>query len=879
MKKHIFSYLIYSLLFSLIAIIVAFLMGFAPFGKETMLTVDLGQQYIDFFSLFKEALTKDPGLIIYSFQKSIGGEMIGLWAYYLLSPFNLILLFFNESNFDSAVTLISYLKLLSAGLTMMYFIDHKYKLNQPMLIVFSLSYSLMSYSIVFLLNIMWLDALIMLPLISLGLDYLLRGRSPLIYTISLGLMLIFNYYVAYMICIFLSFYSFFNYLEIHQKFDLKSLLKSYGRFLIYSILGVLLAGITLFPTFASLLSSKATHTLSELDWDLVYTLGQSTSKLFIGSFNFDELSSGSPNFYVGLVALILIIFYFFNRRIHWQEKIVAGLIFGVYLISFRYDLLNIIWHGGQFPIWYEYRFSFTLSFFILILAIRAIQYRPKTYPTSFYFANFLLILAAFIYYYGQLDNYPFLSMTKLLVSLAFILAYLIIFKLFDLNIKYSQWLLLAIVAVELLTNTSLILNEFSYVDQSKFRDYTSLLSQATQPLQSSNQDFYRIHKNYMRTKNEAMYSHYTGLDHFGSTIDANLPELFGYLGQPDGNGFVAYTNGTLFTDDFFAIRYLLGVQDDPSPKLKESQYNLYPEALDLDQTYYPMVQSNERYTVRENKTAFGLGMEVTNQVLEAEFLKNNPIYNQNLLLNLLDLNQSYPDFFVEKEFTDISYHNVTVSDRGDGDYFTYQNDNKKDNYIQYDFQPDSDNPYYFTLPSQYTHDKVDLELNGDRYRFYTPYRRRQITNAAYLAQNQPQSFTISLKENSMKANLPALYEFNLDDYQDLKENHQTNNLVVTHHSSTTIAGRIKIESDSNYMLVSLPYDKNWQATVDGQTSEVIPVLNHTLMAIKVPQGDHQIELKYRPKSILIGLGLSLTGLIGVLLGQFITNKHSKKLVN
>ena len=142
-----------------------------------MLTVDLGQQYIDFFSQFKDTLLNHPTKFFYSFEKGFGGEMVGLWAYYLMSPFNLILLFFNEGNFDIAVTLLTYLKLLSASLTFMLFSRHVYKLETPISISFSLAYALMSYVIVYLLNIMWLDGLVFLPLIALGLHTIVEKRD------------------------------------------------------------------------------------------------------------------------------------------------------------------------------------------------------------------------------------------------------------------------------------------------------------------------------------------------------------------------------------------------------------------------------------------------------------------------------------------------------------------------------------------------------------------------------------------------------------------------------------------------------------------------------------------------------------------------------
>ncbi|MCT0222271.1 hypothetical protein EFM32_11695, partial [Lactiplantibacillus plantarum] len=53
----------------------------APFGSSSLLTVDLGQQYVDLFSYFRHTLLHDPSAFFYSFSKTIGGEMVGVWAY------------------------------------------------------------------------------------------------------------------------------------------------------------------------------------------------------------------------------------------------------------------------------------------------------------------------------------------------------------------------------------------------------------------------------------------------------------------------------------------------------------------------------------------------------------------------------------------------------------------------------------------------------------------------------------------------------------------------------------------------------------------------------------------------------------------------------
>lgn len=67
--------------------------GFAPFGSSSLLTVDMGQQYVAFYEYFRQTILGHPGQLFYSFSNGLGSDMFGTWAYYLLSPTNLILLF------------------------------------------------------------------------------------------------------------------------------------------------------------------------------------------------------------------------------------------------------------------------------------------------------------------------------------------------------------------------------------------------------------------------------------------------------------------------------------------------------------------------------------------------------------------------------------------------------------------------------------------------------------------------------------------------------------------------------------------------------------------------------------------------------------------
>ncbi len=56
-----------------------------PFGNGSLLTVDLGQQYIDFYAYFRQTVFGHPGQLFYAWNNALGGDAFGTWAYYLLS--------------------------------------------------------------------------------------------------------------------------------------------------------------------------------------------------------------------------------------------------------------------------------------------------------------------------------------------------------------------------------------------------------------------------------------------------------------------------------------------------------------------------------------------------------------------------------------------------------------------------------------------------------------------------------------------------------------------------------------------------------------------------------------------------------------------------
>lgn len=160
------------------------------------MSIDLGQQYVDFFAYFRDTLLHHPENLFYTFQKSIGGEMLSVWAYYLLSPFNVILLILPKSTITFGIFLITVLKYATAALTFSWFFQKQYHEHSIFGVVLAVTYALMGWMVANQLNILWTDVLWVLPLVVRGIFNIFEGRGWRLYTLSFALALLMNFYMA-----------------------------------------------------------------------------------------------------------------------------------------------------------------------------------------------------------------------------------------------------------------------------------------------------------------------------------------------------------------------------------------------------------------------------------------------------------------------------------------------------------------------------------------------------------------------------------------------------------------------------------------------------------------------------------------------------------
>ncbi|MBQ4068263.1 MAG: YfhO family protein [Lachnospiraceae bacterium] len=326
------TYLIAFFLPVLVYVITLAVNNSVPFGRNWLSGADFDSQYVAFYAELIRKINSGESLL-YTFNAGMGTNFVALAAYYLISPLNVLLCLFKPHQADVAVITLIIIKVGFCGLNAYIYLKNKY--NSRYAIVFSSVYALSMYFIVKGYNIMWLDSVALFPLVILGLEKLYKEKKVVLYTVSLGLAILCNYYIGYMICLFCVMY-FIYLLTCEKRYEI--IWKSVGRFALYSLLAGCMAMIIIIPELYALSDSFTVQ--SEVLSDKL--MGFHWYRMITGMLFGDKIGTVT---YCTLGIFILSIVYIGTKSIPLRQRIGKAVLCVVLLLSFWLKPLDIIWNG------------------------------------------------------------------------------------------------------------------------------------------------------------------------------------------------------------------------------------------------------------------------------------------------------------------------------------------------------------------------------------------------------------------------------------------------------------------------------------------------------------------------------------------------------
>lgn len=847
-KSYWHIFLAFALPFCLLGLVYASY-GVYPFGNNSVLVLDLNGQYVSYFEAFRDALLAGKSLL-YSHSRSLSGEMLGIVAYYLASPFALLVVLFPKDHITEALFLMTLLKIACSGLTVAIYLHHK-KTNQFVTVVLSICYALMAYSVVQVMNLMWMDAVLALPLLILGVERLTDQGKYGLFTVMLMYLFLTNYYIAYMIGI-LTFLYFVYYCHVQDNWKRTPIYLFFRQ----TIIAVLCMSWLLLPTIYSLTLGKSNFTSPNYDLYSKFGFLEFLAKFLPSSYDSVNIE-GLPFVYGGMALLIVVPLYFLNQKIRFREKLYSFAMLVILVLCMNISIVDLFLHGLQNPNWLNYRYAFFVTFYLLTLGARALRaYEGITRKMVLQVAGGIAVFVILI----QAQEYAFIgNETSIWLALACLFLYTIFYLLMSEQRKYQalKWVMLLLVCSELMINAMTALQSLDReVVYSTRESYIPYLKEIRLPLSKLNYDdpgLYRIEKTFHRTVNDPMSLGMRGLSHSTSTLHAKAITFLKRMGFSARDHWTKYLGATPISDSLLGVRYVLS-KEEPIP-------------------YYDLSFRLESISAYHNPYAMALGFAASKDVMDVNMTAKNPLELQNAMLSgLLGIN--YTEFFVEVPVKDLVLDNVVHSTIAG--HHSYKAINSSEN-AQLEFiLPSTENmPIYAYFPSSYERE-VNLWLDHAWLDTYFGNESYRVMKLMGTGQDLSLIMTITQNEVYLKEDTPYFYQLDWPAFIQAMETLQAGNWELQDYTESSMKGTVYAKEDGIFF-TTLPYEKGWTIKVDGKKVPYYEAAE-ALIAFDLPAGEHQITMQFVPYGMKLGLGLGAVGFILWIVLHRLEQKQKNKLI-
>lgn len=552
--RHLFVVLSFIIPF-LIMLIVFIKAGMHPAGDNQILVIDCWHQYFPFISEMQDKL-QNGGSLLYSLRSGWGQNFLGIMSYYTASPLNFLALLIPEAYIRDFLALFVCIKIGCAGLFMGMFLKNVFKRNDFSIVLFSIPYALCAYLMGYYWNIMWLDTVALMPLVALGVHYLIKDGKFKLYTISLAVAFFSNFYIGFFLCIFIAL--FFIAEVICSKYGIKTILKRLWQVLLFSVIGLALTAILILPAYLAL---RATYSGGNSSFPSQINFYKDFRDVLANLLAFRTPSNieGLPNLYCSLLAVIMIGVHALSKKIPIREKIVVLVFLTFLVVSCNNNILDFIWHGFHFTNQIPFRFSFIFAFVLIIVAYRAFTQLENI--SWIHIAGAIAAAAGIIvigYFSKDVEkNVLINNISWALVYLTLITVLLIKFKF--INTKTISILMIIPMVVETYACASKGVDKVGSSSYSTYYASNDEVQELLLKTKPANDDFYRTEMSKWYTINDPCLYRYYGVSQFSSMSDvsvSNYMENIGIVSQPGGNRYY-YGATNPFTNALLNLKYVI----------------------------------------------------------------------------------------------------------------------------------------------------------------------------------------------------------------------------------------------------------------------------------------------------------------------------------
>lgn len=826
-----------------------------PFGKNALNWGDMSQQNLPVLIQFRDVLLGKQGSF-FSMVNAGGMDYSGIFLFLASSPFSLLAAFISKSNLVFYINIMILLKLMTCSLTASIFFKRFFdKLTPLQNIALSVAYALCGYSMMFYQLHTWLDVMYMFPLLLIAMDKLINEFKIYPYVITLSFMILFQFYLGYMLALFIIFFFLLYILFFHNENKKKAIL----FFGIGTILALMITSPVLFTALEQFLKSARGVNILE--------------NLVCGDF-FTHFPTTIP-FLLATSLIIIAIPFMYILKINKNKNVrFIYVIFVLMVIPVIIEPVNKIWHTGSyqaFPVRYGYiTVLIGLSLFAAIITemnkqCDNAQPKERAIPKI---VSVMIILMFYIFIKrfvpANADNLNSYSTTLWgsdksftsiciysLVAIIVISILLVQFKFKRIGKQVFSFVLCLFVVAEGLFNTSVYLG-FGARDTKSYHEIMSLKDKI------DDDSAYRLktYKKYFDV-NLIGAMGYNSLAHYTSLIDENYIYAMKKFGYSSYWMEVNSNDSTVLSDAFMGNKYTL--------------YNFYDYDMKKD-----IVYNDDIFYICKNEFNMSLGNVISKDRIMS--VKDIPEMDRISFQNLLYKTLTGLNDDIVTRYNPLSTNNVNLSSTSDRTVYEKLNDDA--GIITYEIYVEGRQNLYFDCFDKLTtnltepiNDSFNIYIDNVSAAISFPNKRQNGIVDLGVFEDEIVSVTVKVLKSG-SANSFGVFGIDLDKLATGINSVKPADVKV---KGDLITVNATADNNDQMLLLSIPYSRGFNVYVNDKKVDAERVLD-TFMAIPLEKGKNEIRMTYRSYGLLPGLVIAAIGVILLIFISVIIKKYKKILI-
>ena len=854
----------------LILLISYFIFGVFPFGDNSVLSLDLNGQYVYYYDYMYDVFAGKES-VFYSWSRNLSGEFMGIIGYYLGSPFNLLVWIWPRECITEGLLTMMVTKVGAIGLCAAIYLSRGKGMGRLTTVIFASCYALSAYTLEQTMNPMWLDGVMILPIVVYGVEKLIDNGKFIMLTVSLTYAFVTCFYIGYMIGIFSAIYFFYYTCVSHRKKLYRVFIQRGLMFTGVAVVSVMMSAFMLLPVYHSLSYGKFDFADNVTEAKAITTnfhFIEILDKMFPGTYDTCRMS-GLPFVYCGTIVLIMLPLYFFSKKIRGRDRIAGAVLISILCVSMYVQQIDMLWHGGQLPNWLPYRYSFMLSFIMVSFAAKAFDSIAEIPKKRI--AAVALILFAVLLMIENADNYLEDISRDTMDGLTVVLPAMFVLLLVSaalvqlkdkLGIKKGWTVLFCfIIAAEGFYNTISQLfrqdADIVYSTRPSYNDVIQPAREVVRGIKEEDDGFYRIEKTFFRTVNDPMALNMYAISHSSSMLNAKPIKLLEDLGFSARSHYTRYSGATEITKSLLGVKYELSCPDNSTANIK----------------------SAEDITVTKNEYALPMAYLVDPAYFSLELPESDPFEAQNKLLSAMagsNRDSGYFKRLINSDRTPVTLEktNVTQGKTTDGHHSFKVKEKGKNAELVYTLSMPIDSSLYMYLPTKYER-KVNVWLNRKTFLgTYFEGDNNSIMKIGDFKRGEEVVIGLTLTKDDLyfrEAQFVYINDKNIStDIQKLLDKNK--DTVAERPTPTSMKVTVNAEEDS-FLFTSIPEEKGWEVFIDGKKAELkdlsdssktvnyYTALEDTLITVPVEAGKHTIEFRFTTAGYPLAVFVSIAGVL------------------